>query len=58
LQRQAQIALFKIPHRTDCIRVVLIVVVLIAATEILVPRVVVVVLRRTPVSGTGKTTNN
>jgi len=46
--------LFKNPHGTHCVRVVLVVVVLVAIAEILVPGVVVVVLGRTPVPGTRK----
>lgn len=44
------ISLFKTPNSTNPISIILIVVVLIAATEILIPRVVVIVLRRTPVA--------
>ena len=47
----------KTPHWTHVVRVVLVVVVLIAIVEILVPRVVGVVLRRTPIVVSRKTTN-
>lgn len=47
-----QLVLFKIPNGTDIFVAVLIVVVLIAIVEVLVPGIVVVVLRRTPVEPT------
>ena len=49
--------LFKIPNSTNPICVVLIVVVLVAIVEVLFPRVVVIVLGRTPIVGTSKTAN-
>jgi hypothetical protein len=49
--------LFKIPNGTDIVCVVLIVVVLVAIVEVLVPRVVVIVLGRTPIVVIRKTTN-
>jgi hypothetical protein len=49
--------LLKIPDSTNIVCVVLIVVVLVAIVEVLFPRVVCIVLRRTPVIATGKTTN-
>jgi len=51
-------ALFKTPHCPDRECVVLIVVVLVAIVEVLVPRVVAIVLRRTPVVVISKTTHN
>jgi hypothetical protein len=52
-------ALFKTPNRTHSdIGVVLIVVVLVAIVEVLVPRVVAIVLRRAPVVVVSKTTHN
>jgi hypothetical protein len=47
--------LLKTPNGTDIFVVVLIVVVLIAIVEVLFPRIVVVVLRRTPVPISRKT---
>lgn len=44
-----RIGLFKTPDCTDPVIVVLIVVVLVSIVEILFPRVVVIVLRRTPI---------
>ncbi len=46
------LALFKIPDSPNIIVVVLVVVVLVAIVEVLVPGVVVVILRRTPVEPT------
>ena len=51
-------ALFKTPDTTDPAFVVLIVVVLVAIVEVLVPGVVRIVLRRTPVVRAGKTVLN
>ena len=50
--------MFKIPDTPHIVCVVLIVVVLVAIVEVLVPRVVCVVLRRTPVVVVGKTANS
>ena len=50
--------MFKIPNSSNPFVVVLVVVVLIAIVEILVPRVVSAVLRRTPVIGIRKTANS
>jgi len=50
--------LSKTPNSTNTECVVLIVVVLIAIVEVLVPSVVAVVLRRTPIVVTGKTAHN
>jgi hypothetical protein len=49
--------LFKIPDGTNPFVVVLIVVVLVAIVEILVPRVVSIVLRRAPIVGSSETAN-
>jgi hypothetical protein len=46
--------LFKIPDSTHIVCVVLIVVVLVAIVEVLFPRVVSIVLRRTPIIVIGK----
>ena len=51
-------ALFKTPNRTHRKRVVLIVVVLVAIVEVLVPRVAAIVLLRAPVVVVSKTTHN
>ena len=48
----------KAPNTPNLICVVLVVVVLTAATEILVPRVVRIKLGRTPVEGAGETTRH
>jgi len=50
-------ALFKTPNRPDAKAVVLIVVVLVAIVEVLVPCVVSIVLRRTPIVVVSKTAN-
>jgi hypothetical protein len=47
--------LFKTPNCTHIVCVVLVVVVLIAIVEVLIPGVVVIVLTRTPIVGSGKT---
>ena len=52
------LVLFKTPRTPNGICVVLVVVVLVAITEILVPRVVRIVLGRTPVRGAGKATRH
>jgi len=49
--------LFKTPNRPDVIVVVLIVVEQIAIVEVLSPRVVSIVLRRTPIVVVSKTAN-
>jgi len=57
---QALVVLFKTPDRTNVVVVVvvLIVVVLVTIVEILFPRIVVIVLRRTPIVGISKTANH
>jgi len=49
---------FKTPHGTNPFVVVLVVVVLVATIEVLVPRVVRIVLRRTPVVVGNKASNS
>ena len=56
--RGSRWCLLKTPNSTHSVCVVLIVVVLVAIVEVLVPRVVTIVLRRTPVVVTSKTTHN
>jgi hypothetical protein len=51
-------ALFKTPDTPNSVVVVLIVVVLVAIAEVLVPRVVRIVLGRTPIVVIGKTSLN
>jgi len=51
---QALVVLFKTPDRTN----VVVVVVLVTIVEILFPRIVVIVLRRTPIVGISKTANH
>jgi len=55
---QALVVLFKTPDRTNVVVVVLIVVVLVTNVEILFPRIVVIVLRRTPIVVISKTANH
>jgi|TARA_B110000902_G_C14199669_1_gene547253 hypothetical protein len=56
---QALVVLFKTPDRTNVVVVVvLIVVVLVTIVEILFPRIVVIVLRRTPIVVISKTANH
>jgi hypothetical protein len=55
---QALVVLFKTPDRTNIVIVVLIVVVLVTIVEILFPRIVVIVLRRTPIVVISKTANH
>jgi hypothetical protein len=52
------LVLLKTPNSTNPVCVVLIVVVLVAIVEVLVPRVVVIELRGTPVVVTDKTAHN
>jgi hypothetical protein len=47
--------LFKTPDRSNIVCVVLVVVVLIAIVEVLIPCVVIIVLTGTPIVGSGKT---
>ena len=54
----SNLVMSKTPNSTDSVCVVLIVVVLVAIIEVLVPRVVVIDLRGTPVVVTGKTAHN
>ena len=54
----SNLVLSKTPDSTNSVCVVLIVVVLVAIVEELVPRVVVIDLRGTPVVVNGKTTHN
>jgi len=55
---QALVVLFKTPDRKNVVVVVLIVVVLVTIVEILFPRIVVIVLRRTPIVVISKTANH
>jgi len=57
--RQPLVVLFKTPNSANIVVVVvLIVVVLVTIVEILFPRIVVIVLRRTPIVGISKTANH
>ena len=55
---QALVVLFKTPNSANIVVVVLIVVVLVTIVEILFPRIVVIVLRRTPIVVISKTANH
>ena len=55
---QALVVLFKTPNSANVVVVVLIVVVLVTIVEILFPRIVVIVLRRTPIVVISKTANH
>jgi hypothetical protein len=55
---QALVVLFKTPNSPNIVVVVLIVVVLVTIVEILFPRIVAIVLRRTPIVVISKTANH
>ena len=55
---QALVVLFKTPNSANIVVVVLIVFVLVTIVEILFPRIVVIVLRRTPIVVISKTANH